>query len=361
MSIHRLKQLMLILSVNSDGCSEKADLMARLRADARVEIRSDRNNLYYEEDELKTLNLCALRSLMKRHNVLPPSVKLGEKEARSEGLRRFQAAGMVKTSELHMCTTKRIKKRRSRQVGWEEERSKSCEESRSSTTMSHKQLAVQFGKQSASGEHSLLHSSGSEKPSLPERNHKKSFAQLVLESNPRSPRELDSVQLETKDGLVSTASTARKDKKLSAEADSQTSRSRSESNTTLLRYDTPRSADGSQVDFHLRPLDDAALSSLLQRGSGHARCQEGGTRESKPDEGEEQVSDNHSVACGSPVSFGDLAPSAHGHLDEDGEQAVEHGDAQTSAPRVKFLMRCYRSFLCCLPKSTRCRSQCTCA
>jgi hypothetical protein len=101
LSIPHLQRILAALGVpDADrNCTEKDDFIGMLRSHPSIEIRLDLADLCYEEKELKTLDLASLRSLMKRHNIMPPSVELGEKEAVAESLRRFKVAGMMHSGD----------------------------------------------------------------------------------------------------------------------------------------------------------------------------------------------------------------------------------------------------------------------
>jgi hypothetical protein len=92
------------LGVESQDCSEKTGLIERLRSDPSIEILVDQGVVRYEEAELKALDLGALRSLMRRHQITPPSVELGEQQAHVEGLRRCQAAGWFGVVDAPSCS-----------------------------------------------------------------------------------------------------------------------------------------------------------------------------------------------------------------------------------------------------------------
>jgi len=122
MSVPRVRQVMRTLGVASHGSSDKADLIAHIRSDPGIELVHDREDVRYEEAELKSLDLGGLRSLMRRHRLTPPSVEMGEREAHSEALRRFQAAGWLDTPEVPLscgeCVPQQRRRERSRGAPW---------------------------------------------------------------------------------------------------------------------------------------------------------------------------------------------------------------------------------------------------
>jgi len=96
MRIPDLKRLMAALGVSGDGCVEKADLIKRLGATPGVELAPDREDISYEEGDLRSLELPLLRSLLERHCVpLPMSEVEEEEEEHAEAIRRLAAAGLI--------------------------------------------------------------------------------------------------------------------------------------------------------------------------------------------------------------------------------------------------------------------------
>jgi hypothetical protein len=92
----QLKKLLLALGISAQGCVEKDDLMQKLDSTPTVEVRGDRTDVLFEEQELLDLELPLLRTLMERYKVALPSRAMTEQKERRAAVRSFAAAGWVR-------------------------------------------------------------------------------------------------------------------------------------------------------------------------------------------------------------------------------------------------------------------------
>jgi hypothetical protein len=113
MKVPDLRRVMVALGVSGDGCVEKAELISRLGDTPGVEVTPDREDIFYEDADLDSLELPLLRTLLERHRIPPlehegsfpadskPESEAGDgsDEERVEVLRRFAAAGMMGISK----------------------------------------------------------------------------------------------------------------------------------------------------------------------------------------------------------------------------------------------------------------------
>lgn len=104
MRVPELKRLMRALGVSGEGCVEKADLIRQLGAAPGIELTGDASpstSLFYDESELRCLEMPLLRSLLERHSMKlsPTGVEMDEVEERAAVLDRFASAGWLRRKQ----------------------------------------------------------------------------------------------------------------------------------------------------------------------------------------------------------------------------------------------------------------------
>lgn len=94
MGIPDLKKLMRALGVSGDGCVEKHELIRRVSDAPFTDVMPDRDDIRYEEDDLDSIDISALRNLMERHGMPKLSDDLSEMQERVEALKGFEKFGL---------------------------------------------------------------------------------------------------------------------------------------------------------------------------------------------------------------------------------------------------------------------------
>eukprot|EP00401_Gymnodinium_catenatum_P063738 CAMPEP_0117619254 /NCGR_PEP_ID=MMETSP0784-20121206/86522_1 /TAXON_ID=39447 /ORGANISM="" /LENGTH=637 /DNA_ID=CAMNT_0005423139 /DNA_START=66 /DNA_END=1979 /DNA_ORIENTATION=- len=107
MRIPELKKLMNALDVSGEDCLEKTDLISRLGAAPGIELMPDRLDVFYDEDELRALEIPLLRNLMERHHIACPMDDMEEVAERAEALKRFADAGWLSVKAKRALQQKR--------------------------------------------------------------------------------------------------------------------------------------------------------------------------------------------------------------------------------------------------------------
>lgn len=99
MRVPELKKLMRALRISGEGCVEKADLVRRLGEAPEVELAADRQDVFYEEAEVRDMELSLLRNLMERHCLPKLPDNMSEEEERNEAVECFRGAGWISKPE----------------------------------------------------------------------------------------------------------------------------------------------------------------------------------------------------------------------------------------------------------------------
>mmetsp|Transcript_13883 Transcript_13883/g.37785 ORF Transcript_13883/g.37785 Transcript_13883/m.37785 type:complete len:642 (+) Transcript_13883:208-2133(+) len=108
MRIPELKKLMNALDVSGEDCLEKTDLISRLGAAPGIELMPDRLDVFYDEDELRALEIPLLRNLMERHHIACPMDDMEEVAERAEALKRFADAGWLSVKAKRACSKREL-------------------------------------------------------------------------------------------------------------------------------------------------------------------------------------------------------------------------------------------------------------
>mmetsp|Transcript_41620 Transcript_41620/g.75494 ORF Transcript_41620/g.75494 Transcript_41620/m.75494 type:complete len:492 (-) Transcript_41620:105-1580(-) len=96
MRVPDLRRLMRALGIRGEGCVEKGDLIDCIANTPAIDVSPDKDELCYEEAELRDITLPLLRALADRHGVRTDQLEeLDEKEWREELLQRFATRGWM--------------------------------------------------------------------------------------------------------------------------------------------------------------------------------------------------------------------------------------------------------------------------